>query len=200
MAHPHALLAAAGLRGEPIQAIVQKAIHQKRYKKGVIVTTAHPKREEAHWAKVTKEQLEAFGLAMSFVDLEKGEGIGDADVVYVTGGNTFTLLFWAKKMHMYEQLLELFERGGMYIGSSAGAVIFSPNITSAGEIHPDKNDIGLADLQGFDFVPFHIVPHYTKEMEEDIAAFLEKHPSATIERLQNGEGIYLHNGTTKKNI
>lgn len=187
----NALLVSSGFSSEKVVDLVKSIINDKGYSKGVVITTAHPKRENAHWSKITKEQLELFGLEMGFVDFSKGESIGeDIDLIYVTGGNTFELLKYAKDVNFKADLDKFFERGGLYIGSSAGALILSKDITSAAEISPDENEIGLEDLSGLGYVDFHFVPHYRKEMEVEVERF-KKLTEHEVKVFRNGEGIYL---------
>ena len=69
------------------------------------------------------------------------------------GGNTFHLLhsIQSSSVSIQDQVLAMCNRGGLYIGSSAGAVLVSPSIASAGEVHPDRNVDGVVDLTGFHF-------------------------------------------------
>ena len=101
-------------------------VTNKRYKKAQIVTTAHPKLEMSQWATVTKCQLEDMWLNVSYTDfLQDGKIDNDTDIVYVCGGNTFRLLYSIQNTQrkIINSLEKLFNRGGIYVGSSAGAVI-----------------------------------------------------------------------------
>ena len=169
-----AFLVSSGFSNKDIYNLVKNKVIEKRYKTACILTTAHPKKEDAYWVRVTQASLEEMGLVVSFVDWDKDEVI-NTDVVYVTGGNTFHLLAASNKVDGKQQILNLFERGGMYIGSSAGAVIFSPTIDSAAG--HDSNDDNLEDLTSYGFIDFSIYPHSEK---------VEKKGD-----LMDGEGIYL---------
>lgn len=198
----HALLVSSGFSSEKIYNKVGDLVKDRNYKTAQIITTAHPKKEEASWAKITKEQLENLKLKVSFVDFDNGESISDdTDVIYVCGGNTFHLLHSIQQssFSIKDQLQNFFDNGGLYIGSSAGAVIFSPTISSAGEIHPDKNYDGITDVRGFNYISQHIIPHYTRVMDDDISAFMLKHnlQEKEIVRLKNGEGVYVYGGNSK---
>ena len=174
-------------------------VTNKRYKKAQIVTTAHPKLEMSQWATVTKCQLEDMGLNVSYTDfLQDGKIDNDTDIVYVCGGNTFRLLYSIQNSQhtIIDSLEKLFNRGGIYVGSSAGAVIASPDIRIAEEIGGDKNTIGVHDYTGLNFTDKYILPHYQPKLDPEIALFTKRYNLAkdTVIPLADGEGIYIYKG------
>ena len=202
--HFHGLLLSSGFSSPVIQELVTKIASERKYTYAHIVTTARPEKENAPWNKVTKEQLEGMGMKVSFVDFDVGESLDDkVDCVYVCGGNTFHLLSSIQKSSapIREQIVSLCTRGGLYIGSSAGAVLVGPSINSAGEIHPDRNKDGVVDTTAFNFIQEHIVPHYTPALDEEINHFCEKHTlsSKDLVLLRDGEALYI-DGDNRKMI
>lgn len=197
--HCLALLVSSGFSSDSIYRKVEELVNKNNYKNAEIVTTAHPKKENAQWSGITKYQLERLGLSVSFVDFDNGGCVSeDVDLLYVCGGNTFHLLHSIQKSSfpIREQLQRFFNRGGLYIGSSAGAVIFSPTIDSAGEVHPDKNYDNVLDTSGLGYISQHIIPHYSESMESSISDFVSKYniEDKDIIRLKNGMGVYLYHG------
>ena len=195
----HGLLVSSGFSSPAIQEKVADIAQQRGYKKAHIITTARPEKENAPWNKVTKKQLENMGMTVSFIDFDAGEVLdNNADLLYVCGGNTFHLLhsIQTASISIREQVIALCNQGGLYIGSSAGAVLVSPSIASAGEIHPDRNEDGVTDMAGLHFINQHIIPHYNPSLDEEIASFCKKHNISVDEivLLRNGEGVYIHNG------
>ena len=195
----HGLLLSSGFSSPVIREKVRVLVAERGYRTACIVTTAHPKKDQAPWNIVTKEQLEDMGLSVSFVDFDAGESLDAAvDIVYVCGGNTFHLLHSIRNSAapIREQVLALCENGGLYIGSSAGAVIASSDISSAGEVCPDKNRDGVTDFRGLSFIAKHIIPHYRPSMDREIALFVERHglSSDAILPVRNGEGVYVRDG------
>ncbi|MDI9325354.1 MAG: Type 1 glutamine amidotransferase-like domain-containing protein [Alphaproteobacteria bacterium] len=189
----HALLCSAGFQGTKVETFFKELCRSNNYTRSCIITTAHPKKEKAHWMQHTHAQFNMWGIASCFIDIEKGETIPEVDVVFVGGGNTFTLMKYVSQYNIKSNLTRLFERGGLYVGSSAGAIILSPTIESAGEIIPkDKNTIGLVDLKGLAMVPFHIHPHTTENQMESIESF-RKTKSDPLVCLKDGEAVYIHN-------
>lgn len=194
----HGLLVSSGFSNPAIRKKVADIAQEREYRKAHIITTARPEKEKAPWNKVTKKQLEEMGMIVSFVDFDIGETLDeDADLLYVCGGNTFHLLhsIQTSSAPIREQIAALCNQGGLYIGSSAGAVLVAPTITSAGEVHPDKNEDNISDLTGLHFINEHIIPHYDTSLDEEIAAFSKKHniSESEIVLLRDGEGLYIHN-------
>lgn len=192
----HGLLVSSGFSSPTIREKVADLAAKRGYVRAHVVATARPEKEKAPWVSVTKEQLEEMGMAVSFVDFDVGESLDtDVDLIYVCGGNTFHLLHSVQHSPalIRDQIEAMCGRGGLYIGSSAGAVLASPTIASAGEVHPDENIDGVTDLTGFRFVSQHIIPHYDTSLDAEIAVFREKYSLAEgkILLLQDGEGVYI---------
>ena len=61
---------------------------------------------------------------------------------------------------------EFIEQGKIYIGVSAGSILMGPTIETANWGGADRNEAQIKDLNGLNFVPFLISPHYTKGDEE----------------------------------
>ena len=191
----HGLLVSSGFSAPVIREKVAAFAREHGYVKAHIVTTARPEKEDAPWNKVTKQQLEEMGMTVSFVDFDADESLDDdVDLIYVCGGNTFHLLGSIQKSDapIREQIIAMCSRGGLYIGSSAGAVIACPHIAAAGEVHPDRNTDGITDLSAFHFVSCHIIPHYTPQLEGEITVFQEKNniSDGMVVRLRDGEGLH----------
>ena len=196
----HGLLLSSGFSSPTIREKVAHIAKERTYKKAHIITTARPEKEKAPWNKVTKKQLEEIGMTVSYIDFDIGESLADdVDLIYVCGGNTFHLLHSIRTTSapIREQIMALCNRGGLYIGSSAGAVLTSPSIASAGEVHPDKNEDGVEDMTALHFIKQHVIPHYNPSFDEEIAAFQKKHKLSEddIVLLRDGEALYIHNAT-----
>jgi len=78
--------------------------------------------------------------------------------VYMSGGNTFYLLDQMRKSGFFDHVRERIREGLVYIGSSAGSIIVTPDIGYADALDDrskaeQNNDIGL------NLVNFSILPH-----------------------------------------
>jgi dipeptidase E len=112
--------------------------------------------------------FETLGLKVKTFDIKNksedmlADALKDCDVVYGGPGNTFYFLEHAQKCNLKRQLELKFQQGGLYIGSSAGSILASPNIHFISLMdEPDKAN--LKDTKGFGFIDFLFLPHYDHE-------------------------------------
>ena len=93
------------------------------------------------------------------------EELDPDDVVFVLGGNTFDLLHHLQSRDALGVAPEHVRRGGVYFGSSAGAVLAGADIAVAGLADP--NDAGVSDTRGLGLLGDAIVrPHYTPDARD----------------------------------
>ena len=84
-----------------------------------------------------KNALRALGLRIKEVEITQYDKdkiakiLSDCDCIYISGGNTFFLMQELKKTGTDQLIKEQVERGKLYIGESAGAMILAPNIEYA---------------------------------------------------------------------
>lgn len=106
-----------------------------------------------------------------FIDnMEKGEEVklGRANVLMITGGNTFELLNNLRNSGLDRAVIE-FSKKESYVlaGFSAGAIVLGPKIDIAKQpsgVDPtdmvDENLVGLTDLTGLKILDFEVWPHF----------------------------------------
>lgn len=81
----------------------------------------------------------------------------DADIIYTTGGNTYHLLEQARACDLKVCIEKCFDRGGMYFGSSAGAIITGPRIDFVEGMDINLNNID--NFEGLNLTNFLFLPH-----------------------------------------
>jgi dipeptidase E len=93
--------------------------------------------------------------------------IKSADLIYLSGGNTFYFLKSIRRNHFDKLLLKFVQRGGVLAGLSAGAIMMTPAITTASypKFDRDENTVGLRNLDALGLVEFEFFPHYSPEPE-----------------------------------
>jgi dipeptidase E len=100
------------------------------------------------------------------------ERLAAADVIFVSGGNTYHLLEQARASGLLEWLKHNLE-SKVYVGSSAGSILATPTINVGGLQQADRNINNLQDLDAMGLVDFEFVPHalsfFTEEVIEDFA-------------------------------
>ena len=80
------------------------------------------------------------------------------DAIHLSGGDTFRFLSAIKNRGLEPLLTSYYQKGGILIGVSAGAMIMTPSIETA-MFCGDVNTVGLIDQTGLSLVDFTLVPH-----------------------------------------
>lgn len=190
------LLTSTGLSSENIAKKFQNFFYDLNNQFVAIVTTAAEGKDQNKYSQLAKKQFKSMGFVnVDFVDFETepNKNFSQYTVIYVCGGNTFKLLKFAREADFGLSIKSLLERGGLYVGVSAGSIIVGPSIAIAGEVEPDSNDVGLENLDGFGITDLIILPHYSPEVEEETKAFEAKH-GVIVERLSNSQAVLIENG------
>ena len=101
----------------------------------------------------------------SVVDAERI--IKSADLIYLSGGNTFYFLKSIRRNHFDRLLLQFVQRGGVLAGLSAGAIMMTPNINTASypKFDRDENAVGIRSFEALGLVKFEFFPHFNPEPE-----------------------------------
>ena len=189
-------LTSTGLSSKNVYNKFKEIVDSKGFKKAVIITTASLDKENNQYSQLALSQLKSIGFNVAdFYDFENDglKDLSEYDVIYVCGGNTFKLMKFAKDMNFDKGIESLLKKDGAYIGVSAGNLIIGPSIKIAGEIHPDVNEVGLTDFNGFNIVDLIVFPHYSSEFEEEIKSFETKN-NIKVERITNSQAILIKDG------
>lgn len=122
----------------------------------------------------------------------------DADIIYVTGGNTYYLLEQVRACNLKPCIEKCFERGGIYYGSSAGAIITGPRIDFVGEM--DHNETNLTDFTGLNLINSLFMPHLDHEkFAPIISGVLDdlKSGDEEIIALNDDQALYIEGSYTR---
>lgn len=101
-------------------------------------------------------QIYIFGRSPNF-------GLDAADIICISGGNTFELLARLREHQLIVPLKEFVSNGGTVYGGSAGAILMGSDIdiADAGKGGLDENAVGIRDTQGLSLVGDLVVfPHF----------------------------------------
>lgn len=121
-----------------------------------------------------------------------------SDAVYLTGGNTFEFLAYAREIGLFS-LLQAFEAvGGIIVSESAGSIILSKDISTAAipTTSPDENSVGVTEFEGMARLPFHVSPHFEADAEqaarelEELQGLADMSGSPVL-LLSDGEGVVI---------
>ena len=109
-------------------------------------------------------------------DVNHAQAVKEADLVYFSGGNPMYLYQTMKDSLVWQAAEKVFERGGIYAGCSAGAMILGREV-------PDFRMLGSRTIPVFGLVPAaFILPHI-----DAIPIFGKPLVSVTRNRLHDGE-------------
>ncbi|MDD5145241.1 MAG: Type 1 glutamine amidotransferase-like domain-containing protein [Candidatus Pacebacteria bacterium] len=197
-------LTSAGLPPETTEEFLKLLVKKPEETKVCFIATASHPEENKWYVEKDKERLLELGFKITELDLkEENENsltdkLKDFDVIFVEGGNTFYLLKYVRESG-FDKALKLFlERGGIYLGVSAGTIITGPNIDTAwwkyGE--PSKNKVGIRDLTGLNLVPFLTAVHINEANVAIIRSYAGK-SSYKVVALTDNQAILVQNGEYK---
>lgn len=128
--------------------------------------------------------LQSLGLKVDVLDVSSAsyESIVSAltknDIIFVGGGNTFYLLQELRRSGADKIVAQEVNKGKLYIGESAGAVIACPDIGHCSGMDSPEKAPDLTDYTGLGLVDFYIVPHIgNEEMGEAAKKAVEEYNS-----------------------
>jgi dipeptidase E len=147
------------------------------------------------WDEYARRVSEALGFPLHPVD-----GLGEADLVVVGGGNTFQLLRECRTRGLLDLIGKKVRAGQVrYLGWSAGANLACPTIRTT-------NDMPIVDPGGLDalgLVGFQINPHYVsvslpghhgETRDERLAEFARANPALPAIALPEGDWLRMSGG------
>ncbi|WP_338542334.1 Type 1 glutamine amidotransferase-like domain-containing protein [Paenibacillus tundrae] len=196
------LLTSCGFNTEDIKnqflSLIERDISQLNVS---IITTASPMKENNRYAQRAVQDFKDMGFQhIDFVDIEFDDPqlLIHSDVIYINGGNPFTLLFYAKKSGADEIIKTLAAQNVIIVGVSAGTLLLGPNINIVDFFTPQMNTMDLTDFKALGLIDKLIFPHYDREdkfkdstnktIEERIVAF-ESNENCKVTRLKDEEYI-----------
>jgi dipeptidase E len=146
------------------------------------------------------EPLESLGIAIHSFDLrEKTEAqteqaLSDAAIIYVGGGNTFYLLEHMQKCNFEKVLRKRLSAGAIYIGSSAGSVICTPDIAYI-HVMDDPRQASLRETKGLSLIDFLIIPHldHPDQGERAVRGIETYQGNTALIALRDSQVLYVHN-------
>jgi len=163
-------------------------------------TGAKPETEWT-WKEEDYEPLkQILGSKLELIDIEELHGnalkekLLQFDILWMNGGQSIYLMKHIHKSGLKDFLPELFNKGILYLGSSAGSMICAKTLESAdwfiGESEP-----GASKVKGLGYIDFQIYPHYE---EKDLPEIRKRKPKGeTYYFLKNGQAISIEDGKVR---
>jgi dipeptidase E len=137
------------------------------------------------------DQFINFPIDKPFSSILK-EQVLKSDIIHLSGGNTYYFLYHLRSTGLLNELKEFVDRGGVLTGLSAGAIIMTKNINTAGfpEFDCDENEDNLKNLKAMNLVDFEFFPHYknSKRYDEELIKY-SKSIKKPLYACPDGSGI-----------
>jgi dipeptidase E len=164
-------------------------------KMGYIPSSSDPQR---FWYKQKQSYYAPLGINLALYfeidvnyDAQKLDELLTCDAIHLSGGNTYHFLYWLRARGLITPLHDYVTRGGLLVGTSAGAILMTPEIGTAalcGDAPLPGEE--MTDLSALSLVDFGFLPHIN-QIESATALLKEysyKHQSV-IYGCQDGDGI-----------
>jgi peptidase E len=117
----------------------------------------------------------------------------DIDIIYVCGGNTFTLVKLINECGFGSEIVKYLSRDIIYIGRSAGTHLVTRNVQHV--LPFDDNKIGLENFDALGIFDGIIFCHYDESREEYYSQAIKKE-KYNVYKITNEEMIIYDNGQT----
>lgn len=166
----------------------------------LFIPTAANVEEYRDYVDEAKEAFSKIGFEVQILDVSKASEaeakakISAAQVLYVSGGNTFYLLRELKKKDLVALIADRVRSGELiYVGESAGAMIAAPSVEYASVMDDAGNYVAAAQT-GLDLVKFYPVVHYGEEpFVQSTAKILKAYGGRlNLVPINNAEAIAVH--------
>lgn len=174
-------------------------------KKVTFITTASNVEEVTFYVESGQKALEEMGLIVDRLDVstakpeEIQKKLRENDCIYVTGGNTFFLLQELKKSGADQVIIEEIQKGKIYIGESAGAIVLSKTVEYVKTMDDPEEAPSLNSFSGLNVVDFYPLPHYKDIPFSKVTMDIEKQYKEQLNFcfINNHEGIIIEGDHTR---
>ena len=108
------------------------------------IPTARNPDKDAWWIDKDRDVITRMGFRYTELDIastpigQLAESLDEVDLVYVAGGYTYYRLAQIRSTGFGVVLTRFMERGGLYVGASAGDLITGPDIEPCSSLHDPK--------------------------------------------------------------
>ncbi len=178
---------------------IQPNVHGKKV---LFIPTAAKVEEYNEYVDEAQIAFEKLGWQIQLLDISEASEdeikreMSKAEVLYVSGGNTFYLLSELKKKNLLPVIRSCIDLGMVYIGESAGAIIASQDISYISIMDDVVFGDNLGDFNALDIVEFDVLPHYGEfPFKEATQEILDTYGNAlNLIPINNSEAIIVNDG------
>ena len=121
-----------------------------------------------------------------------------ADIIYFTGGNAFFLIDQLRKTGTDTLLKQQLEKGKLFIGESAGAIVCAPELSYIEKMDPIPEDYSQSDYAGLGLINFYVLPHYlTAPFKKVTADIMQSFSNIELSAINNAQALSVKDGVRK---
>src|SRR3989344_2826813 len=192
-------------KGKNLEEILDKIFPQEIENKVFAYLPVEGKHSRQEFTEYWQEVSKKFNTEFLFIDntsenpQDEKEKLARANILVITGGNTFELLNNIRQTGLDGELLNFIKKPEFVIaGWSAGALLMSPTIEVAslpqrdGSKTPmDNNKWKLTDITGLGFVDFEVFPHYDVSLHDSTYRKYNEKKSGKVRALTDDDFIVI---------
>lgn len=195
------LLTSAGFTNPEIAKVFLEQLPNPVSESRILIVAYAQGPEEEFYVNESKQEIQRLGFENIVIANMHSpvyvSALGNFDVIYVCGGNTFAILAKLRETGLGDFIIGQVRNGTIYVGVSAGSIIAGPNVEIAGwGSEGDKNEINLQDLTGFNLVGIEVFPHFHEELRSEVEEFEKKVPYKVFE-LANDQAVFVNDSDVK---
>ena len=181
-----------------VAALLPQSVHTSlRGKTVAFIPTASIHEDFNQYVEEGREALAALGLTIKELEITQCEQkeietvLRNCDCIYVSGGNTFFLMQELRRTGTDRLIVEQVEEGKLYIGESAGAMVFAPNIEYAKKMDNHLSMTpGFNDFTALGIVNFYPVVHFKSyPFEESTQTVIRENRHLLLKPITNKQAI-----------
>lgn len=118
-----------------------------------------------------------------------------SDIIHLGGGNTFYFLKCLREQKLMSRLRDFVAKGGVLTGLSAGGIIMTPSIHTAGfpPFDCDDNEENLKNLKALNLTRFEFFPHYRNSKRYELSLLkYSRRSKFPLVACPDGSGVVVH--------
>ena len=173
-------------------------------KKVLFIPTASIYEEYKGYVGSARKIFKKLGAVLTEMEISKEDyasleaAFNDADIIYFTGGNSFFLLEQLRKNGVDKLLKEELNKGKLFIGESAGAIVCAPDIKYIEMMDEKPSDYSLTDDGGLSLINFYVLPHYlTAPFKKITEKILEQFNNLDICPINNSQAVIIEDSSKR---
>lgn len=129
-------------------------------------------------------------LLEDFRDKSVVKELEGSDIVWFAGGMAGYLAYWMRRCSLDIYLPKILEKDGVYVGSSAGAMVTGTTLQLS-NLESVDGERGAEYIKPMNFVNFDILPHFD---DDNLSEIKNRYKKGKLYLLKDGEEIIVEDG------